>query len=237
MSLSKINSLIEQEQYYHHYQPLYNLTNGYRIGFEVLFRSGIFKNPEIPFQIARKVNRLYELETKSIHKAIFSYCTAGYATMEERLFINVFPSTITNPTFPTVMNKILTETQLKSQQIIFEINETEVVPNTFSFKKGLSDLKKQGFLFAIDDVGRGSASLRAIIELEPNYVKMDRYFADNLSISTHKQEMIKSIMDYCKNINIHFILEGIENPSDLEVAKSLGVSYGQGYLLGKPSPL
>lgn len=209
MSSTKINSLIEHEQFYHHYQPLYNLTNGYRIGYEVLFRSIFFKNPEIPFQIARKANRLYELETKSIHKAIFSYCAAGYATKDAKLFINVFPSTITNPTFSIFMNKILTETQLKSQQIIFEINETEVVPNTFSFKKGLSDLKKQGFLIAIDDVGKEAASLRAIIELEPNYVKMDRYFAVNLSISVHKQEMIKSIMTYCKNINIHFIMPAL----------------------------
>lgn len=153
------------------------------------------------------------------------------------MFINVFPSTITNPAFLTFMNETLTETQLNSQQIIFEINETEVVPNIVSFKNSLSDLKKQGFLIAIDDVGRGSASLRAIIEIEPHYVKMDRYFSVNLSISVHKQEMIKSIITYCNNINIHFVLEGIENSIDLEVAKSLGVSCGQGYILGRPSPL
>ncbi|MGJ9458485.1 EAL domain-containing protein [Oceanobacillus sp. CF4.6] len=104
-------------------------------------------------------------------------------------------------------------------------------------KSNISLLKKRGFQIAIDDVGKGSASLKSIIELEPDYLKMDNYFAFDLSVSEQKQEMIKSFMTYCENTNTKFILEGIEKTEDLAVAKDLGVLYGQGFLLGKPTSL
>ncbi len=89
----------------------------------------------------------------------------------------------------------------------------------------------------MDDVGKGVASLQAIVELKPDYVKMDRYFAKHLAQSSRKQEMVRSIVTYCLNTDTKFVLEGIEIPEDLEMAKKIGVSIVQGFLLARPEPL
>ncbi|WP_082918164.1 EAL domain-containing protein [Oceanobacillus sp. Castelsardo] len=231
----EMSLLLEEEQFHHHFQPLYNLNEKNRIGFEVLFRTNLYNNPELVFQSARTANKLYELETKSIGNAISTYSKSG--KVKQNLFINVFPTTISNPLFSSFMNKIVNKNNIKSEEIIFEINESEIIFDMPLFLHGLENLKRKGFLFAIDDVGKGAASLRAIIELEPDYVKMDKYFAFNLSTSEQKQEMVKSVLTYCENTHTEFVLEGIENETDLKTAQKIGVPNGQGFLLGKPAPL
>lgn len=237
MLLDKINALIARKQFYHHFQPLYDLTSWNRIGLEVLFRSALFENPEIAFEKARYLNKLIVLEKTSIHKAISSYNQTESHKAHEKLFINAYPSTLCHSSFINFINNVLSASILKNEQIVFEVNEKEVVNDINTFKHRLSELKKQGFLIAIDDVGKGMSSLRTIVEIEPHFVKMDNYFSKNLSDSVSKQEMIKSVLTYCKHTNIQFILEGIEEEKDLAVAKALGVCIGQGYLLGKPSLL
>jgi EAL domain-containing protein (putative c-di-GMP-specific phosphodiesterase class I) len=62
-------------------------------------------------------------------------------------------------------------------------------------------------------------------------------FSVNLSASKKKQRWIELIVEYCKDANVQLVLEGIEKSEDLATAKALGVSIGQGYLLGKPDIL
>ncbi|WP_156291244.1 EAL domain-containing protein [Oceanobacillus salinisoli] len=237
MSTNNLKSLIDDEQFFHHFQPLYHLKKRKRIGYEVLFRSKLFQNPEMAFQTAIAENCLYELEIKNIQKAIYSYSRISGMTERDKLFINVYPSTLTQPAFLKFMHKLLLETHIKSYQIILEINESEVVCNTSLLQDRIAELKKLGYFIAIDDFGKGTASLRALIEFTPDFIKMDRYFADGLAASESKQEMIKSIVTFCESTNVYLIQEGIENQKELSIIHTLGVQFGQGYLLGKPAPL
>jgi EAL domain-containing protein (putative c-di-GMP-specific phosphodiesterase class I) len=115
-----------------------------------------------------------------------------------------------------------------------EIVEEEV--NLEELKPVVNQLKQFGFKIAIDDVGKGASTLRSIIELEPNFVKMDRFFGIGLEQSVSKRRLIQRLIEFCGN-DITFVLEGIEYHSDLEIAKDLGVHVGQGYFLGRPALL
>lgn len=98
-------------------------------------------------------------------------------------------------------------------------------------------LKDKGYAIAIDDFGKGESSLQTVIELEPDFVKLDRYYAVKLSASIKKQNEIQMLLKLCQQKNMKLILEGIEEPTDLAMAKLLGVHLGQGYLLGEPLPI
>ncbi|MGJ9458484.1 EAL domain-containing protein [Oceanobacillus sp. CF4.6] len=112
MPVTKIKDLIEQQQFFHHFQPIYNLTIRKKIGCEVLFRSNLIKNPEVVFQTALKVNLLYELEKRSTENAITSYSKSPYSPENGKLFINVFPSTLVNPDFPSFITTVLSKSKL-----------------------------------------------------------------------------------------------------------------------------
>ncbi|MGN8647375.1 EAL domain-containing protein [Gracilibacillus sp. HCP3S3_G5_1] len=238
MSIAKINDLIDNEKFEHHFQALYDLHTLSPIGYEALLRTDLFNNPEILFEKASYTNRFFELEMRSIKKALKYYNSIIQDTYnKKKILINVFPSNIADPEFLYELNKIIKETQLSPDQIIIEINESEIIKHVDFFSLTVCELQSEGYLIAIDDVGKGVSSLQAIVELQPDFVKMDRYFAKHLAKSSRKQEMVRSLVTYCLNTDTKFVLEGIEIIEDLEMAKAIGVSIVQGFLLARPEPL
>ncbi|MGP4040714.1 EAL domain-containing protein [Gracilibacillus sp. D59] len=238
MSIAKINDLIDNEKFEHHFQALYDLHTLTPIGYEALLRTDLFNNPEILFEKASHTNRFFELEMRSIKKALMSYDTINQSTYNsKKILINVFPSNLADPEFIDQLTNIVGKTKLSTNQIVIEINESEVIQNVDYFSTIVYELQTEGYLIAIDDVGKGVSSLQAIVELQPDFVKMDRYFAKHLAESNRKQEMVRSIVTYCLNTDTKFVLEGVEILEDLEMAKSIGVSTVQGFLLARPEPL
>lgn len=126
---------------------------------------------------------------------------------------------------------------LENQDIILEINEKEPISDFQRIKKVLSSLKEVGIKFAIDDFGIGEGGFKRIIELQPSFLKLDKYFSTNLSQSLQKQEIIKEMVTYCKKFRIHLIVEGLDHEQDIFILKKLGVHFGQGFKLGRPNNL
>ncbi|WP_144461025.1 EAL domain-containing protein [Siminovitchia fortis] len=228
---------IQTEQFYHFFQPIYDLENSRKVGYEALLRAKTYPNPELTFQMAKKENQLYELDSRSIQKAVFSFNEVRPSGEYECLFLNAFPSTILNPSFPAFLNRMMAGTNLKKQRIVLEISESEVIEDLLDFKQRISELRQDGFLIAIDDIGTGYSNVESIIELEPDYLKLDRYFAQDLHMSQGKQEFISVFKNYCEKTKSGLILEGVETEEELQAAKALGISIAQGYFLGKPALL
>lgn len=235
--LETVKQAIERGEFYHYYQPIYNIGYWKVVGYESFLRSKSGINPEAIFMKAKSEEQLYELDSWSIHKAAETYRKAGMLKKDELLFLNVFPSTIINPSFSSFINKIMNENMLESQQVVFEISESESNYHLEKFKNAIQQLKQQGFLIAVDDLGKDGSSLKLVIEIEPDFIKLDQYFSRKLHLSKEKQMIIKFLINYAEQFNTKLILEGIETPSEIAIAKALGVTYGQGFLLGRPEQL
>lgn len=232
-----IQNLIQNEQFSHFFQPIIDIETWSRIGFEGLLRSSHFVNAEETFNLAKIEKQFYELDSWSIHKAAYNYHSAGFSKKDGYLFLNVFPSTLTNTNFLPSIKKIMTENNYFRQQVIFEISEMETITDFLDLKENISKLKSEGIKFAIDDVGKGNSTFKSVIELDPDFIKLDKYFSVNLWKDTKKQDFIKTILHYTNNHDIKLVLEGIETDMDLAIAKTIGVNYGQGYILGKPKSI
>lgn len=222
--------------YFHHYQPVYNIESWNIIGFEGLVRTKEFYDPNRIFKKAKLQKKLFELDSGSILKASQTYINAGYHERYKNLFLNVFASTITNPLFYTFVNKIIDESPITSQQIILEINESEIYkPETL--KEDIRLLKKMGIRIAIDDYGKGFSNFKTLIELQPDIIKLDKYFIEGIKDYEQKKKAISFISSYCQQSNIQLIVEGVEDSISLAILKSMGIKFAQGYLLGKPGLL
>ncbi|UOQ48288.1 EAL domain-containing protein [Gracilibacillus caseinilyticus] len=238
MSVTKLHDLITNEKFEHYFQALYDLKSLSPVGYEALLRTRLFKNPEILFEKASQTHRFFELEVRSIRKALIAYDSIVTGAWDEkRLLINVYPANLAQLDFPEFLDCAIQDTKIRPNQIILEINEPDIMQQIEDVHDNVKALKNKGYSLAIDDVGKGVSSLKAIVELKPDFVKMDRYFAQHLAKSSRKQEMVRSIVNYCLHTDTKFVLEGIEVPEDLAMAKSIGVSYVQGFLLARPEPL
>lgn len=226
-----IEDIIRRKRFHHVIQPIFNLETWKVFGYEALLRCEYYQNPELVFKDATNRNRLYELDTSSIFKAFTSEGTA-----HKRLFINIFPSTMINPSFISFIDNLKSQS-VSNDKVIFEINESEKVSDMRLLRKIVTYLKKKGFSIALDDLGKGEASLKTVKELELDFVKLDPSFPKGLYSSLKKQNDIQMLLKICETNNIKLILEGIEDARDLAIAKMLGVNFGQGYLLGKPQAI
>lgn len=233
MGSANFRTRLEKIDFYHVVQPVMDLTNDRIQGYEVLLRSETFQNPELFFRQAMEQDRLFELDMLSVSKAI---------QMIERIksdsvfYINVFPSTLVNPNFLSEMEKVIENTNLSSGSIVFEISEAEETTDMALLKKIIGKLKEQDFFIALDDFGKGESTLKSILELEPDVVKVDRYFANEIAQLSKKQQVISHMLQFLGE-DANMVLEGLEYEEDVHMAKELGVQYGQGFVLGKPEPL
>lgn len=224
--------MLHSKTFYHVYQPIYHLSEWRIIGFESFLRSEFYLNPVQIFQLARKTNILYEMDTGSIFKSISEFFEQ-FRMSNRLLFVNIFPSTLLNPAFPTFLEQLSKRIKIPQQQIVFEINEAESIEDIRPLLEMVTHLRNCDFLIAVDDVGKGDSAIQKIIELDPDFIKLDKYFSVNLSRSNKKQQLIQLFLDFSKEKS-QIILEGVENAEELAIAKTLGISMAQGYFLGKP---
>ncbi|MFX3617897.1 MAG: EAL domain-containing protein [Sporolactobacillus sp.] len=228
------SDLLENNKFYHDFQPIVDLACDQTVGYEALFRSGAFPNPESAYNKAIESNQLYELDIRSIHEAVHSFLKAKPEVREKKLFLNAYPSTILNPDFSTAMSALLKLFPDGGRPLVLEIIESEEIDNFEHLSRIIHSLKEQGLLIAVDDFGKGMDNINRTIEVDADYIKLDRYFSINLCHSKKKQAYVSFIVQYCTQFQIKAILEGLETEKDIQLARGLGIHYAQGNLLGKP---
>jgi EAL domain-containing protein (putative c-di-GMP-specific phosphodiesterase class I) len=96
---------------------------------------------------------------------------------------------------------------------------------------------RSGVALVIDDLGAGPSTLQQLIELEPAAVKLDRELVSGIDRSVRKQTVVRSLVAMCEQLGAQVIAKGVDSQSELNAVLDCGVVYGQGYVLGEPSPL
>jgi diguanylate cyclase (GGDEF)-like protein len=217
------------------FQPIVSLTDGKVFGYEALSRitkSELRMNIEGMFRLAEKLKLSWELELLCREKALKSF---SFVYEGKRLFLNVNPHILCEPDFKSGFTKEkLKNLNIPSENVIMEITENTSYHENDLFTETIAHYKKQGFCIAIDDVGSGFSGLNAIIDLKPQYIKLDMHLVRNVDKDNTKMLLCKAMTDFCKSAGIKIIAEGIETEEELKTLIKLGIDYGQGYLLGVP---
>lgn len=238
--MSKALRSFDYEGLFHHFQPIVDGQSADVYGYEALIRSDAGIGPDRLFQTARRRGELFKLDTVSFETAIETYFGGDCPSEEQAtLFLNLLPSTLGNPLFASFLTRLEGNYAQSFGKIVVELNESAEEAhlwNTPGFELGTKLLRSSGMRIALDDTGEGASSLRKFVELKPDIVKLDRYFAYGLSESDLKQRIVSLMAELCKDESL-LILEGVETEADWQIARSLGVSLGQGYWLGRPSLL
>jgi EAL domain-containing protein (putative c-di-GMP-specific phosphodiesterase class I) len=124
-----------------------------------------------------------------------------------------------------------------ARRLIIELTEHEPVDDYVALAEGLQDLRDLGARIAIDDVGAGFATLRHILRLAPDIVKLDLSLTTGIENDPGSRALTAALVEFADRTGALIAAEGIETPVELKLLRELGVNHGQGYLLGRPSPL
>lgn len=153
-----------------------------------------------------------------------------------RIFINLSAQEIQGRGILGYAEQLCTELGIPPNVIVFEILERDAIGDMTHMRKFLSDLRKKGFLFALDDFGSGYNSFHYLRELTFDYVKIDGAFVKNIVRSKVDRTLVHNLTRLCQELGILTIAEFVESEDILQALRGMGVDYAQGFHLGMPAP-
>jgi EAL domain-containing protein (putative c-di-GMP-specific phosphodiesterase class I) len=154
------------------------------------------------------------------------------------LFINLSPAAATDDEFldGTFLRQVRNG-GFEPSRIVVEITERTYALHHALFTKVLQELRGEGFLIAVDDMGTGYASFSSLAEIQPDYLKFDSVFVHEIQNHRIKRDLLDAMLTFAKKTRTHVIAEGIETEEELDTLIELGVPLGQGFYLARPTAL
>lgn len=206
-------------------------------GYEALVRGvkedGELMYPDELFSKSKRNDLTFKLDKLCRESALK---TAATKKIKQKVFINFISTAIYDPAFCLASTqKWVNQLDFDPSQIVFEVVETEWVKDQKHLKSILEFYRAKGYKIALDDLGEGYSSLNMLIELQPDIIKVDRNIIDGIDTNELKQSVYRALYNIAREHNIEVLAEGVETAAELEMVKSIGVDYVQGYYYAKPS--
>ena len=228
---STIDDILAGEEWTPVFQPFTNLASGEVVGYEALTRFHDGTRPDHRFEEAFLAGRGPELEAACARAALRDAADLPPSTW---ISLNFSPDTIQSG----LARQVVLEA---GRPVVIEITEHTIIENYDALKSALRDIP--GVKVAVDDAGSGYTSLQHIVQLRPDYVKMDISLIRGIDHDPIRQAMVAGLCYFAGATGCSIIAEGIERTEEADVLRDLGVSLGQstllgqGYLFGRPAPL
>jgi EAL domain-containing protein (putative c-di-GMP-specific phosphodiesterase class I) len=121
--------------------------------------------------------------------------------------------------------------------VILEITEHAAVADYDRLVAALAPLRALGLRVSVDDAGAGYASLRHILALEPDILKLDISLTRGIDHDCKRRALASALIAFAREINTGITAEGVESEAELETLSALGVTHVQGYYLARPMEL
>ncbi|XID95897.1 EAL domain-containing protein [Paenibacillaceae bacterium WGS1546] len=234
---TSVPDYILHRNYTIHLQPVVR-SDGATIGYEMLARPMPEQAPFRPaelFAAARKIGQHAFLDRAARHSAI--RMGASHLRQGMKRFVNFLPSSLHRPdaclqcTFDAIK-----QSGASPSDYVFEVIESEPLDDP-AMSSVFDACRREGILLALDDVGKGFATLDVVERLKPDYVKMDRRWVARCENDAEKQRYIDRLIERVSRFGGIVLAEGVERAEEWHYLKQAGVPLFQGYLFGRAVPV
>jgi PAS domain S-box-containing protein len=227
---AQVQQVLDQRAIEPVFQPIISLGTGEIVGYEALARFPLVPDrpPDVWFRQAADVGLGEALELLAIERAIEAFDTLPAAAS---LSVNASPDTLCSPRLIDIVRAA------PADRLIVELTEHAVIADYARFNAAVSGLRERGIRLAVDDAGSGFASLRHILDVHPEIIKLDMALTRHIDRDDGRRALASALCDFAGNLGAQVIAEGIEEQQELDELLGLGIEYGQGYLLGRPGPV
>jgi len=226
----RIRAVLDGDRLRMVFQPIVDLEADVVVGFEALarFPSAPERPVEAWFTEAEAVGLRLELELAAVAAALVAL---PEAPPELYLSVNAMPDTLASPGLADLLAAVPPE------RLVLEITEHAPVRDYEALNRAMRRMRGRGIRLAVDDAGSGFASLRHILQLAPDIIKIDNALTRNVYKDPARRALAAGLISFAGELGATVVAEGIQNLQELETLRELGVRYGQGFYLGRPAPI
>jgi diguanylate cyclase (GGDEF)-like protein len=227
-AVEDVRALLEPGAVVPVFQPVVRLVDGQIIGYEALARmpkAAEQRPPNEWLAIADAVGLRVDLEM-----ACWSAIAAvGPPPDDALLFVNTSPVTLVDRRLEALKPAL-------PHRLVLELTEQDAVGDYELLRERLQTWSNEGVRLAIDDTGAGYSSLQHVLQLSPDFLKLDRSLISDLDRDRSRRALVWSLVALAREVGSTVIAEGVERSEELAVLREAGVHMAQGYLLGRPAP-
>ena len=227
--------LLREEQVYYYFQPIFSAQTGRVVAYEALMRvnTPTLTSPSQVMALAHELDRLYDIERITMFhssEAFEKLQSRGLIRKDALLFVN------------SIANVDLNDEDIQEyhrrypdllKQLVVEITEQEDLDRACLERK--RNIPGFSGAFALDDYGTGYSNELNLLELSPQYIKIDISIIRGIEKDLDKQQIVSNIVAYAHARSMQILAEGIEEEIQLRKVIDLGVDLLQGYYLSRPA--
>ena len=234
----KIKNAIEQNNVVPFYQAIFNRDNEV-VKYETLMRikdindegETIYLSPNLFMDVSIKTKQYIQLSNQ-----VFLKTFENLSKTTKQISLNLSFKDILDTDFLTSLDKNLDRIDdEKKNRIIFEILESDYITDYTLLEEFIVKYRRQGIKIAIDDFGTGYSNFSHIMKIRPDYIKIDGSLIKNINTDKNSYELVKSVIDFSKALNIKVIAEFVHSREVYNIIFDLGVDEFQGFYLSQPS--
>jgi EAL domain-containing protein (putative c-di-GMP-specific phosphodiesterase class I) len=223
-----VEALIESESVRVAYQPIIDLRTNACVGVEALARfPAPYLSPDETFAAAEGFGLGLALEELVVRRA---WPVLEQLRSDQFLALNLTPGSLL-----ALARRANARTDTPLSSLVVEVTEHTAIERYADLRRELVQLRERGLRIAVDDAGAGYASLRHVLELRPDIIKLDRSLIHGLAEDRARSLVASAFVSLAGDLGASVIAEGVERRADLQAVRELGLHAAQGYLLGRPS--
>jgi c-di-GMP phosphodiesterase len=233
----KLKRAIEESKVTPFYQAIFD-RNKNIVKYETLMRiedtnekgETTYISPYLFLDISVKTKQYLQLSNQVISKALNDLIKT-----DKQISINLSFKDILDSEFIVSLDKNLDRIEnIHKQRLVFEILESDYISDYTLLEDFITKYRNQGIKIAIDDFGTGYSNFAHILKIRPNYIKIDGSLIKNINTDKNSYEMVKSVVDFSKALNITTIAEFVHSSEVFESLLELGINEFQGFYLAEP---
>jgi EAL domain-containing protein (putative c-di-GMP-specific phosphodiesterase class I) len=234
---SDLQRAIAREELQLQYQPIVELATSRVTGAEALvrwWRGDEAVPPRAFLAVAEDSGLIVALGEWVLRKVCAQGAAWRAASWDVGVSVNIALRQLNAPHFPAQVAAALAESGLSPSALTIELSERMLVEDSGLIADRLAELRDLGVQLAIDDFGTGYASLAHLRQLPADIIKIDPSFVSGLGQDPVLTMLTKTIVQVGRDLGMHVVAEGIEQPRQLAELREMGCGYGQGFLVASP---
>jgi len=242
--VSTIMRALDDDRFTLYYQPYLTLTPGAADGarLELLVRMIGEKGEVIPpgaFIPAAERYKIMPAIDRWVITNVFKNAAllAGKFGNNSVCSINLSGQALSDEKFYDYIREQMNTHKVGSSMFCFEFTETAAVNELHRASQLISRVKALGFKFALDDFGSGMSSFNYLKNLPVDYLKIDGSFVRDIATNTVSRTMVSAMNQIAHAMGLATVAEFVDSEAALDILRTIGVDFAQGYLISKPMPL
>jgi diguanylate cyclase (GGDEF)-like protein/PAS domain S-box-containing protein len=230
---------LEKQEFFLHYQPLWDLKSSRMVGVEVLLR---WQSSDFGLMLPSTfislledsglINSIGEWVLRTACTQVRDWALEGHDDL--KMAVNVSGKQLKNPRFLEMITSIIQETGVNPMNLELEFTESVIMENVDNTIEIFQKLKDMGIQLSIDDFGTGYSSLNYLKHFPVDRIKIDKSFVADVNRNDSDAAIIEAIVSMAQSLSLRVVAEGVENSDQLHSLAKLGCDEVQGFYLAMP---